>query len=237
MKALSDFHCWHRSSSTPAYRSAVTSPLAIAATASTADSSASSAAPIGGGIGRAGRQPAAPATTAAPAATKSRRVSSFGRFMDASEGTSRALRSTGDILASPATPGEPSPPTQDLRMIPTIRHLHHVTATVADAQPDLDFYTGLLGLRLVKKTVNFDNHFVYHFYYGDERGTPGTIMTTFPYKGHGVRAGTKGAGQVTVTSLSVPTGALDFWRTRLAARGVAVTDLAPRFGDPVIRFA
>ena len=115
--------------------------------------------------------------------------------------------------------------------------LHHVTATVDDAQDDLDFCARALGLRLVKKTVNFDNHFVYHFYYGDERGTPGTIWTTFPYKGHGVRVGTKGAGQVTVTSWSVPTGALAFWRQRLSDRAIAVTDLPPRFGDPVIRFA
>jgi glyoxalase family protein len=115
--------------------------------------------------------------------------------------------------------------------------LHHVTATVDDAQDDLDFCVRALGLRLVKKTVNFDNHFVYHFYYGDERGTPGTIWTTFPYKGHGVRVGTKGAGQVTVTSWSVPTGALAFWRQRLSDRAIAVTDLPPRFGDPVIRFA
>jgi glyoxalase family protein len=115
--------------------------------------------------------------------------------------------------------------------------LHHVTATVDDAQDDLDFCLGTLGLRLVKKTVNFDNHHVYHFYYGDERGTPSTIWTTFPYKGHGVRVGTKGAGQVTVTSFSVPTGALAFWRARLGDRAVAVTDLPPRFGDPVIRFA
>src|SRR5512132_3075985 len=74
--------------------------------------------------------------------------------------------------------------------------LHHVTATVDQAQPDLDFCRGALGLRLVKKTVNFDNHNVYHFYYGDERGSPGTIWTTFPYRGHGVKVGTKGAGQV-----------------------------------------
>ena len=112
-----------------------------------------------------------------------------------------------------------------------------MTATVDDAQDDLDFCLGGLGLRLVKKTVNFDNHHVYHFYYGDERGTPGTIWTTFPYKGHGVRVGSKGAGQVTVTSFSVPTGSLASWRVRLADRGVAVTDLPPRFGDPVIRFA
>jgi glyoxalase family protein len=115
--------------------------------------------------------------------------------------------------------------------------LHHVTATVDDAQDDLDFCLGALGLRLVKKTVNFDNHHVYHFYYGDERGTPGTIWTTFPYKGHGVRVGTKGAGQVTVTSFSVPTGALAAWRKRLGALGIAVTDLAPRFNEPVVRFA
>ena len=115
--------------------------------------------------------------------------------------------------------------------------LHHVTATVDDAQDDLDFCLGALGLRLVKKTVNFDNHHVYHFYYGDERGTPGTIWTTFPYKGHSVRVGSKGAGQVTVTSFSVPTGSLASWRLRLADRAVAVTDLTARFGEPVVRFA
>ena len=87
-----------------------------------------------------------------------------------------------------------------------IRSLHHVTATVSGAQEDLDFYTGLLGQRLVKKTVNFDNTRVYHFYYGDERGTPGTIMTTFPYGQLGVRQGTHGVGQITVTSFSVPAG-------------------------------
>jgi glyoxalase family protein len=114
--------------------------------------------------------------------------------------------------------------------------LHHVTATVDDAQDDLDFCLGALGLRLVKKTVNFDNHHVYHFYYGDERGTPGTIWTTFPYKDRGVPEGVKGAGQVTVTAFSVPTGSLDVWRTRLAAHAVACTDIASRFGDPVLTF-
>ena len=118
-----------------------------------------------------------------------------------------------------------------------ILSLHHVTATVDEAQPDLDFSVGTLGLRLVKKTVNFDNHFVYHFYYGDERGTPGTIWTTFPYGGRGVAAGKKGAGQVTVTSFSVPTGSLDAWRTQLASRGVAAADIEPRFGEAAIAFA
>ena len=86
----------------------------------------------------------------------------------------------------------------------SILGLHHVTATVNEAQPDLDFYRSALGLRLVKKTVNFDNHNVYHFYYGDERGTPGTIWTTFPYGGWGVPPGRHGAGQITTTSFSVP---------------------------------
>ena len=85
--------------------------------------------------------------------------------------------------------------------------LHHVTATVDDAQADLDFCVDRLGMRLVKKTVNFDNHDVYHFYYGTERGLPGTIWTTFPYRGKGVRVGTKGAGQVVTTSFSVPPSA------------------------------
>jgi glyoxalase family protein len=115
--------------------------------------------------------------------------------------------------------------------------LHHVTATVDDAQDDLDFCVGALGLRLVKKTVNFDNHRVYHFYYGDERGTPGTIWTTFPYKGHGVRLGSKGTGQVTMTAFSVPSASLDAWRTRLRERRVSVLAEETRFGDDVLVFA
>jgi glyoxalase family protein len=112
--------------------------------------------------------------------------------------------------------------------------LHHVTATVDDAQADLDFSVDALGLRLVKKTVNFDNHFVYHFYYGDEVGHPGTIWTTFPYKGKGVPAGAKGAGQITVTSFSVPAGSLGRWSARLRDRGYPVADAPPRFGEESI---
>src|SRR5207247_7408021 len=110
--------------------------------------------------------------------------------------------------------------------------LHHVTATVDEAQADLDFGIEVLGLRLVKKTVNFDNRGVYHFYYGDERGTPGSIWTTFPYAGKNVKVGTKGAGQVVATAFSVPTGSLDEWRIHLASKAVAVNDLPPRFGEP-----
>lgn len=115
-----------------------------------------------------------------------------------------------------------------------IAGLHHVTATVDQAQPDLDFCVRGLGLRLVKKTVNFDNHHVYHFYYGDAQGTPGTIWTTFPYHRHGVRVGTHGHGQITVTSFSVPAQSLAFWAQRLTAHGVAVEPAAPRFGEESI---
>ncbi len=118
-----------------------------------------------------------------------------------------------------------------------ILSLHHVTATVDGAQDDLDFSQGTLGLRLVKKTVNFDNHHVFHFYYGDRVGTPGTIWTTFPYRNHNVRVGTKGTGQVTATVFSVPHGALNAWRVRLGSRGIAVTDLEPRFGAAAIGFS
>lgn len=119
-------------------------------------------------------------------------------------------------------------------MTATILGLHHVTATVDDAQADLDFGIDALGLRLVKKTVNFDSPGVYHFYYGDERGTPGTIWTTFPYKPRGIRRGTQGSGQVTVTSFSVPEGSLDRWKTRLRERGFTVADGTPRFGEESI---
>ena len=122
-------------------------------------------------------------------------------------------------------------------MHPNILSLHHVTATVDAAQDDLDFCAGVLGLRLVKKTVNFDNHHVYHFYYGDEHGTPGTIWTTFPYAGRGVPTGRKGAGQVVTTAFSVPAGSLSAWRMRLAKFGVAVVDLEERFGEAAIACA
>ena len=119
-------------------------------------------------------------------------------------------------------------------MIHPILGLHHVTATVDDAQADLDFCLDLLGMRLVKKTVNFDNHDVYHFYYGTERGLPGTIWTTFPYKGKGVRMGVKGAGQVVTTSFSVPAASLSFWQRRLADAGVQARDIETRFGEDAL---
>lgn len=119
---------------------------------------------------------------------------------------------------------------------PLIRGIHHVTATVDDAQEDYHFYTRVLGMRLVKKTVNFDNHHVYHFYYGDRVGTPGTVFTTFPYKGQPkVQRGTEGTGLIIATALSVPVGSLRFWDARLRAHGVLVTH-GERFGQPFLWF-
>jgi glyoxalase family protein len=108
--------------------------------------------------------------------------------------------------------------------------LHHVTATVNEAQEDLDFYCRVLGLRLVKKTINFDNPNVYHFYYGDERGSPGTIWTTFPYKGRGVQPGRHGAGQITTTTFSVPVSSLEFWRARLQQAGALLRNVTAQGG-------
>lgn len=117
-----------------------------------------------------------------------------------------------------------------------LESLHHVTATVREAEEDLRCYTDLLGLRLVKKTVNFDNPGVYHLYYGNGRGAPSTVWTTFPYGGKGVPAGTKGAGQITVTTFSVPPGTLGFWRSRVTERGLAAEDGPERFGEKALRF-
>src|SRR5580693_5957516 len=112
--------------------------------------------------------------------------------------------------------------------------LHHVTATVDSSQADLDFFRGALGLRLVKKTVNFDNPHVYHFYYGTEVGHPGTLWTTFPYGGHDVPPGTGGAGQICVTAFSVPVGSLGRWADRLKALGIAGRPAERVFGEDAL---
>ncbi|MEM6373017.1 MAG: VOC family protein [Pseudomonadota bacterium] len=104
-------------------------------------------------------------------------------------------------------------------MITDIKGLHHVTSMAADANENNSFFTRTLGLRRVKKTVNFDAPEVYHLYYGDAVGTPGSVMTTFPF-GQMPR-GTRGTGEVGVTEFAVPQGALPYWRARLADAGVA----------------
>lgn len=112
--------------------------------------------------------------------------------------------------------------------------IHHITAFARNAQENIDFYTGVLGLRLVKKTVNFDAPEVYHFYFGNEVGSPGTIMTFFPWETG--RKGNVGGGQVGVTTFVVPEGALDFWQTRLEQFDLSVTE-AERFGERYLQFA
>ena len=113
--------------------------------------------------------------------------------------------------------------------------LHHVTAIASDPQRNLDFYSGLLGLRLVKRTVNFDDPGSYHFYFGDAVGTPGTILTFFPWPN--ARQGRRGVGEVAATALAIPAGSEDFWIARLKEHRVAVELTTARFGEPVIRFA
>jgi glyoxalase family protein len=113
-----------------------------------------------------------------------------------------------------------------------IAGIHHVTAMAGDPQANVDFYTGVLGLRLVKKTVNFDDPGTYHLYYGDEVGHPGTIMTFFPWPL--ARRGVQGAGQATVTAFSVPEGSLGYWTERLRRMDVAFDDPKPRLGEEVL---
>src|ERR1051325_927542 len=110
-----------------------------------------------------------------------------------------------------------------------ITGLHHVTALSSNAQKNVDFYAGLLGLRMVKKTINFDSPDVYHLYYGDEVGTPGTIMTFFPYSG--LMRGRKGNGQLTVTSFSIPEDSLDYWMKRLKKFNISFQVPKQRFDD------
>src|ERR1700733_14537508 len=116
----------------------------------------------------------------------------------------------------------------------TIPGIHHVTAITADAQKNIDFYCGVLGLRLVKLTVNFDDPGSYHLYYGDELGRPGTIMTFFAWPG--AHRGKIGLPQVTVTAFSVPAEAMDFWAKRLKEKSVDVHAAADRFGERVLSF-
>jgi predicted esterase/catechol 2,3-dioxygenase-like lactoylglutathione lyase family enzyme len=108
----------------------------------------------------------------------------------------------------------------------TIRGIHHVSAIASDPQRNLDFYSGLLGLRLVKRTVNFDDPQTYHLYYGDEVGTPGSIMTFFPWPG--ARRGRQGTGQVAVISFAIRPGAVGFWVERLLRHGVQYAGPARR---------
>ena len=112
--------------------------------------------------------------------------------------------------------------------------IHHVTAIAGPARRNIDFYTRVLGMRLVKKTVNFDDPGTYHFYYGDEAGSPGSILTFFPWAN--VAAGRSGVGETRETLFRVPESAIGFWTHRLVAEGVAHTAPETRFGERVIAF-
>ncbi len=112
--------------------------------------------------------------------------------------------------------------------------LHHVTAITGDAQRNHDFYTGVLGLRLVKKTVNFDDPTAYHFYYGDAVGSPGSIVTFFAWPR--ARRGQPAVGAPTAITFAAPKASLDFWQQRLAERAIAVKR-ETRFGGELLAFA
>lgn len=119
-------------------------------------------------------------------------------------------------------------------MLDQIRGLHHVTSMAKDARENNTFFTGKLGLRRVKKTVNFDAPDVYHLYYADEVGTPGSVMTYFPFPNIG--KGRHGTGEVGTTVFSVPEGALDYWEKHLAEQGVTGLKREDRFGEKRLAF-
>ncbi len=112
--------------------------------------------------------------------------------------------------------------------------LHHITAIAGNAQRNYNFYTKMLGLRLIKKTVNFDDPGTYHFYFGNETGTPGTILTFFPWEGVG--KGYNGSGMATNIGYSVPGGSLDFWAERFKQYNVKQESVNERFGEQYLSF-
>jgi glyoxalase family protein len=116
----------------------------------------------------------------------------------------------------------------------SITGLHHVTAIASDPQRNLDFYVGLLGLRFVKRTVNFDDPASYHFYFGDARGTPGTILTFFPWPG--ARRGHRGVGQIEATAFAISPDSVGYWLDRFKEQHVIAEKTSERFGEEVIRF-
>src|SRR3989442_14555833 len=121
------------------------------------------------------------------------------------------------------------------RLPKEIPGIHHVTAIAGEPQQNIDFYADLLGLRLVKLTVNYDDPETYHLYYGDEDGHPGTILTFFPWPG--APRGRKGAGQITTTSFSIPRHSVGYWVERLGKHGVGFTGPVDRFDEQLISFS
>jgi glyoxalase family protein len=124
--------------------------------------------------------------------------------------------------------------TKNIIMENRVLGFHHITAIAGSARRNYDFYTKVLGLRMVKKTVNFDDPGTYHFYFGDENGSPGTILTFFPYER--VRQGTQGTGMATEIGYAVPERSLEFWRRRFEKMNVKITDSGTRFGEEYLSF-
>lgn len=120
-------------------------------------------------------------------------------------------------------------------MATMIKGIHHITAIAGDAKRNFDFYTKVLGLRFVKRTVNFDDPQTYHFYFGDRQGTPGTILTFFPW-GSAVRQGRRGASMATEIGYAVPEGSLDFWLERFRAHNIIYNNPAEKFGEKYLTF-
>jgi len=115
-----------------------------------------------------------------------------------------------------------------------IQGLHHITVLASDPQRNYDFYSKIIGLRFVKKTVNFDAPDVYHFYFGDETGAPGTILTFFPFPQ--ARQGTRGTGEATLVSCAVPYGSMDFWIERLSRYDIPIDGPERKFSQDMITF-
>jgi glyoxalase family protein len=114
-----------------------------------------------------------------------------------------------------------------------ISGIHHITAIASSAAENLAFYENILGLRLVKQTVNFDDPYTYHLYYGDAAGAPGTIITFFPWQD--LPRGKAGAGMVTAIAFSIPAGSIDDWRKQLNVHGIETKE-GERFGESLIKF-
>lgn len=140
------------------------------------------------------------------------------------------MTASSSVPQVPTTPGGPEPGLGE-----RTSGIHHITAFASTARENLEFYTKVLGLRLVKKTVNFDDPGTYHLYFGDYQGKPGSILTFFPIE-H-ASAGRRGTGEVVATGFAIPQGSLGFWHKRLTDAGVRGVSTENRFGTQVLTFA
>ena len=115
-----------------------------------------------------------------------------------------------------------------------LRGIHHITAIASDPQQNVDFYTDVLGLRLAKRTVNFDDPSTYHLYFGDRSGQPGTAITFFAWPG--ARRGVRGTGQVVAASFAIPQNSIDYWKARFEESHTFSEQFSTNFGESALRF-